>query len=305
MTNTITRDLSYYIEVISRQDNMYYFDEAACHSKLSALEDAGVRLFGIDGITAGTDPAVLQPALDFVSGWLASKNMRITSFHYAGSTYDVAGSSQNMIKELMGQNIELFARWQPANIVVHAGWFGQSGRLPVFHERYQQQCDLHGSEKVLETLADNLRYFAGLAGDHYINLALENLFGDFPFGDQQSLPELIEQINMPNVGYCIDSGHAHLSGQRVSDWLRLAGDKLYETHFHDNNGSGLDQHMPVGFGTIDWIDVVKTLDEINYAGPVTFEIGGWPSENKAKGYTQAIDWWRACEAMARTGFWKT
>jgi sugar phosphate isomerase/epimerase len=305
MSNLITRELSYYLEIISRRDSDYYFDEAICHDKLSALETAGVMNFGVDGIPVNINHVVLNRALDFVADWLTTKNMHITSFHYAGSTYDVANASQNMIKELMCKNIDCFSRWKPANIVVHAGWFGQSGKLPVFNERYQQQCKQHGYDKVLETLAENLRYFASLAGEHQINLALENIFGDFPFSDQESLPVLIKQIDMPNVGYCIDSGHAHLSGQSVSGWLRFAGKKLFETHFHDNNGCGLDQHMPVGFGTIDWLDVVRTLDEISYAGPVTFEIGGWPADNKAKGYTQAIDWWRTCEEMARTGFWKT
>ncbi len=63
MTNLITRDLSYYIEIISRKDNEYYFDEIKCNDKLIALENAGVKKFGVDGIPANIDSSVIQTVL--------------------------------------------------------------------------------------------------------------------------------------------------------------------------------------------------------------------------------------------------
>jgi sugar phosphate isomerase/epimerase len=56
--------------------------------------------------------------------------------------------------------------------------------------------------------------------------------------------------------------------------------------------------MPVGFGTISWIDVINTLRKIKFKGPVTFETGGFPFEPPVESYKLAIRWWRSCEKLA-------
>ena len=92
------------------------------------------------------------------------------------------------------------------------------------------------------------------------------------------------------------------------------GDRLFTTHFHDNRGpvgppggpdefitpTGIDEHMPPGFGTISWIDVIAALRRIGYPHPVTFESAGWPGMEPAEGVAAAIAYWRTCERLALT-----
>ena len=46
------------------------------------------------------------------------------------------------------------------------------------------------------------------------------------------------------------------------------------------------------------MDVIHALDEIGFQGPVTFETTGWPIEDIAQGYREAIAWWRTAESLA-------
>ena len=55
--------------------------------------------------------------------------------------------------------------------------------------------------------------------------------------------------------------------------IRRLGDRLKETHFHDNRGD-TDDHRPIGIGTIDWVDVIYALDDIGFEYPVIFEWAG-------------------------------
>ena len=85
---------------------------------------------------------------------------------------------------------------------------------------------------------------------------------------------------------------------------------LFETHFHDNLGpvgepgpQGFgDMHLPLGLGTIDWLGVAAAIDEINYAGPITFEgqyrfFGDTP-EGFFRGVDVSMANWRAVEDLA-------
>ena len=49
--------------------------------------------------------------------------------------------------------------------------------------------------------------------------------------------------------------------------IQRMGKKLYEVHLHDNNGKK-DQHLPIGFGTVNWIEVIEALKAIDYPGDV-------------------------------------
>jgi sugar phosphate isomerase/epimerase len=61
---------------------------------------------------------------------------------------------------------------------------------------------------------------------------------------------------------------------------------------------GLDEHLPPGFGTIDWRSIVVALQEIQYRHMVNFESGAWPDRPLAEGYGEAIRYWRLTEKYA-------
>ena len=63
-------------------------------------------------------------------------------------------------------------------------------------------------------------------------------------------------------------------------------------------GGAKDEHLPPGFGTIPWIDVIQALRRVGYQNAVTFESGGWVGMEAKDGYLAAIRYWRACERYA-------
>ncbi len=112
-------------------------------------------------------------------------------------------------------------------------------------------------------------------GAHHLNLAIENmsLTGGKPrYGvTPEELLDLTEGIGLPNVGICVDTGHAHLSGLNVADFLRGVGDHLHATHIADNHRNA-DEHFAPFNGTIDWKPVMKALRDIGYQDDFAFEI---------------------------------
>lgn len=102
-------------------------------------------------------------------------------------------------------------------------------------------------------------------------LCLENLV--FPheiYRSPEDMAELIRKVNRSNVGVTLDVGHAVVCGHKPTDFLHLLQDAIYHVHLHDNNGL-IDQHLPLGQGLIDYVEVIQTLKRMNYQGVVQLE----------------------------------
>ncbi|WP_079912046.1 sugar phosphate isomerase/epimerase [Paenibacillus sp. 32352] len=83
------------------------------------------------------------------------------------------------------------------------------------------------------------------------------------------LIELIDALDHPLVGGCLDTGHAHEQGIHPNE-IRKFGHRLKATHINDNDGVQ-DQHLLPYQGSIDWTAVMSALDAINYRGDFTYE----------------------------------
>lgn len=76
----------------------------------------------------------------------------------------------------------------------------------------------------------------------------------------------------PELGFCLDFGHAFLEGQGVaSRLLKRLSKRLTHVHVSDNFGRK-DLHLPLGAGLIDWSAVVKALKKVGYDRTVTVEV---------------------------------
>ncbi len=88
-------------------------------------------------------------------------------------------------------------------------------------------------------------------------MALENVFEEKP----QVLKRLLEKINSPHLGYCLDAGHGNLfSREPLADWVEVLGSRLVEIHLHDNRGEA-DDHLPLGQGSIDFASLFSLLQK--------------------------------------------
>jgi sugar phosphate isomerase/epimerase len=239
--------------------------------------------------------------------------IRVSSFHFSGTTINAMSSSQKTVRENMLKDIEAFAPFKPRAFVVHSWWPEiRSEGDPLGMQTYARMARKHGHEVLMKTIAGNLKFMAKTAARYNIKIALETMSKFMPPGDKE-LPSLAEMIDEPNAGYCLDAGHVHAFGGNVVEVIQMMGNRIFETHLHDNRALGAnlrrkfadlkdfscDEHLSPGFGTIPWVDVINALRDIGFSGPATFETDGWPYiKDKVESYRQAIAWWRTCEALA-------
>lgn len=133
----------------------------------------------------------------------------------------------------------------------------------------------------LEQSARWLRPFVEKAEKTGVKLCLENMFhvvennrvyhafGVYP----EELLELAERLDSPMVGFCWDTGHAHIGWLDQRRSIRMLGDRLWTTHVHDNRGQySNDLHIPPFYGSLDWQAVMDGLREIGYQGTFNFEL---------------------------------
>lgn len=138
------------------------------------------------------------------------------------------------------------------------------GDVLVVHPPKIEGDDMRASRK----LERSLRAFEdvrSLCDDLGIVLAVENCYPP----DVQSLGYYFERYPPEFVGFCFDSGHAHVNGN--FDSLSRFRDRLRALHLHDNGGKE-DDHQPPFFGTINWEQMMRWIASTVYKKPINFEI---------------------------------
>lgn len=138
-----------------------------------------------------------------------------------------------------------------------------------------------------------LRTLAPVASDLGIRLALENLPPAWPGSNPVDLVEIVGGLGRDSVGLCLDTGHAHMSGD-VCEALRVMKPHLVAFHIHDNDGRE-DIHLPPPFGTIDWEAFVREWGDYTFEGPLTLECSAWGDEFLAKDRDEDFDLTRLLE----------
>jgi len=122
----------------------------------------------------------------------------------------------------------------------------------------------YGNKKGVNIIVENMRIAA----------EQENLMSTpFILDRENSYAEhLIKVADKLNIGICWDMGHAHCSGIKNSDALKVVGhDRLKMLHICDNFGY-YDEHLAPFHGSIDWKDVAYGLSAVNYSGLFNFEV---------------------------------
>ncbi len=151
------------------------------------------------------------------------------------------------------QVLELVPYFQPGVIVFHPGYD---------QWRFDHDVDfwLKNSLRIWEPLVKR-------AEDLSVKMALENIFEENP----SILARLLEAIPSPFLGYCLDAGHGHLfSKVPIVEWIQVLGSRLLEIHLHDNHGKA-DEHLPLGWGSIDFPAIFSALKEKNIRPIYTIE----------------------------------
>lgn len=131
----------------------------------------------------------------------------------------------------------------------------------------------HNRENACRILDQICKY----ASEKNIQIALEN---DKSLENMEFILGLAHAVDAPNIGICVDTGHANLGDLGAPRAIRMAGSLLLTTHLHDNLGEK-DDHMPPGTGIIDWKDVFRALKEIGYNRTLMLELTDAPPASRS------------------------
>jgi len=123
--------------------------------------------------------------------------------------------------------------------------------------------------KAMKNATDSLRKINQLSNDLGIIFTIEN---DHKSNDYV-LAGYPEQINflIENVGckLTFDIGHANTIG-KIEDFTKLLDKFIVNVHLHDNNGKE-DRHLPIGKGSINFMEVFKRMKDWRCRKPLIIE----------------------------------
>lgn len=153
------------------------------------------------------------------------------------------------------------------NLVLHPGP-ERAGRPP--EEEFLTR--MRNATESLNTVAER-------CCERGVHLVLENMLPHLLFGHINDMLYLLGSIRDCEVGTCLDTGHAHLSGELGMVFRKLSG-HLHLVHVNDNRGEH-DDHLPPGEGHIDWPWLVSELKRCHFAGTLILELSSRENESVA------------------------
>ncbi len=136
----------------------------------------------------------------------------------------------------------------------------------------------------LENAARDLNRVAKRCTELGLGLVLENMLPHLFAGHVRDLLWILGSLETTQVGICLDTGHAYLSGDLSTVVHKLSG-HLWMVHAHDNRGKG-DDHLPPGEGSIDWRALLRQLQNRGFHGAFVLELSGDIPEDQILGRAQ-------------------
>ena len=120
----------------------------------------------------------------------------------------------------------------------------------------------------------NVDFFRALipaAKENGVTICIENMpMSRLAISPPAETLRLIEAIDDPNVGFCLDTGHSIVRGVQPGDAVRIGTKYLKVLHVHDSDGVQ-DRHWYPGTGAVDWDDFTAALKEVGYSGVMSLE----------------------------------
>jgi len=103
-----------------------------------------------------------------------------------------------------------------------------------------------------------------------VTIAIENVPEPYPF-----LMKSVDDFKRfyaelaDDIGLVLDVGHSNINGQ-TGRFLETFKDKIVHMHLSDNDGKS-DQHLGIGFGSVDWTSLAKIVKKVPFGGVMVVE----------------------------------
>jgi sugar phosphate isomerase/epimerase len=174
------------------------------------------------------------------------------------SAADVGVREQALVE--IAQAVDAAAMLGVRHFVIHPG------------PEHLHLAEVEERRRRMENAVGMLNRIARRCQDAGIVCVLENKLPHLLFGNAADILAILEALDSAEVGVCLDTGHASLSGD-LSNAVRKFAGRIRLVHAHDNGGT-FDDHLPPGEGNIDWDGLVRELAITGFAGAIVLELAG-------------------------------
>ncbi len=116
----------------------------------------------------------------------------------------------------------------------------------------------------------SLAELSDFTSGHGITLCVENILPP-QLCEIEDLKEMFD--NVKNLKMTLDIGHAYIKGgtKEIEELAKKFRRRIIHLHVHDNNGK-VDEHLPLGVGSINFKEISKTIKELKNCKTVVLEI---------------------------------
>ena len=93
-------------------------------------------------------------------------------------------------------------------------------------------------------------------------------------------PEQLEKImSRSKIKFCPDTAHLAAGGGNPAELIRKYPDRVKHVHLKDYQPNPF-AFLPLGKGSLDFVDIFKALKEIDYQGWAVVELDGYIGDPK-------------------------
>ena len=218
------------------------------YDEVTAIGDA--RFDFVDLTIEG--PAALDIDVDKLQAILDSYGLSITGhtdpcLPYA---YPIRGIRDACLKELE-RCAGIFSALGSGVMNIHPSYF----------------CPPAMRNNIVDLNIEALKPIVEMAASYGLTVIFENFKAPF---DRVSIIKTIME-GVPGLALHLDFGHTNFGKDNHYVFCKKLGQSLRHVHFSDNRGRD-DNHMPLGVGSINWKDAVKSLKSIGYDDTITLEV---------------------------------
>lgn len=113
----------------------------------------------------------------------------------------------------------------------------------------------------------SMREVTKAAEDHSVifNIEVVNRFEQFLINTSEEAVDYVRQVNSPNVKVLLDTFHANIEEDSISQAVETAGQFLGHVHIGENN------RKPPGYGHFPWGELFSALEKIDYTEDIVME----------------------------------
>jgi sugar phosphate isomerase/epimerase len=140
----------------------------------------------------------------------------------------------------------------------------------VFHPGLKTSISIFYPEMDWLQNLKTVKILSKIAKDYGVKIAIENVPEPYPFliKSVEDFTRFYREVD-GEVGLVLDVGHANINGQ-IELFLDSFPDKIVHIHAHDNDGKE-DQHLGIGYGSVNWINFAEKLRKMAYDKTVIVE----------------------------------